>query len=362
MGKKIAILSMQQVLNFGSVLQAYSLRQIIEEVTGVKASFLDIQEDQILPSKKTVKESMDYETAAVYPPGVFQRGKRWLNARLSKIRQKKIRRFMRQEHLIQPEENHKYFDCVVVGSDEVFNHVRGVNLQLHGKVKNADKRISYAASCGSARIEDVAEEYMAAIQEAMAGFGAISVRDQATENYVSAIYHGTISHHLDPVLVGNLCNRRPRRVPIKKYLLVYAYGQRIRTEQEIRAIQNFARSRGLKTVAIGGTQFWCDLYIPTSPMRALDYFYYADFVVTDTFHGAIFSVIHQKQFAVILRKTNVNKLSGLLEDLKLEERRLQDISQLETVLQKPINYVSVQEILEYEKKRARQYLKDQLGE
>ena len=97
-------------------------------------------------------------------------------------------------------------------------------------------------------------------------------------------------------------------------------------------------------------------------MRALDYFYYADFVVTDTFHGAIFSVIHQKQFAVILRKTNVNKLSGLLEDLKLEERRLQDISQLETVLQKPINYVSVQEILEYEKKRARQYLKYQLGE
>jgi hypothetical protein len=76
--KKYAILSMQRVFNFGSVLQAYSLRKIIQELTKGSVSFLDIDETNVLPSKKTIRGSADYQEPVAYPSGVFQRGKRWI--------------------------------------------------------------------------------------------------------------------------------------------------------------------------------------------------------------------------------------------------------------------------------------------
>jgi len=96
-------------------------------------------------------------------------------------------------------------------------------------------------------------------------------------------------------------------------------------------------------------------------MRMLDYFYYADYVVTDTFHGAVFSVINGKQFAVIMRKTNRNKLLGLLRDLNLEDRLLENMEQLESTLTQSVDYAAVNQVLAREKTRTRAYLKEQLG-
>jgi len=358
---KIAILSMQRVVNYGSVLQAYSLRSILQELTGETVDFLDIEENLVLPSQKTIKETMDYEEPAAYPPGLLQKAKRWIFARLSAYNRKLIRQFMVRQLQLKSEKTQKHYDCVIVGSDEVFNHAKGVNLQLHGKIENAEKVISYAASCGSAKAEDIAPEDVETVKSAMRSFSAISVRDSATQRYVSALHAATVEHHLDPVLVGNLYQREHKPVRLKKYLLVYAYGQRIHTAEEIQAIQEFAHSRGLKTVAMGGSQFWCDLYMPAKPFRVLDYFYYADYVVTDTFHGAIFSVIQKKQFAVIVRKTNENKLKGLMEDLNLQGNLLSSMTQLGQVLTAPIHYDSVEQILDRERVRARVYLQEQLG-
>lgn len=360
--RKIAILSMQRVVNFGSVLQAYSLRELLREITGETADFLDIEEQPSLPSRKTVKNSVDYEAPAAHPSGHLQRAKRWSIARLSSCNKRLIRKFMKTELNLHRTDNEKTYDCVIIGSDEVFNHRKGVCLQLHGQVKQAEKVISYAASCGSAIAEDVAPESVDEVQKAMSSFSAMSVRDEATERYVSVFYPGEVKRHLDPVLIGNLHFRPHRPVILKNYLLVYAYGQRIRTAEEIDAIRSFAKSRGLKIVAMGGSQFWCDLYIPASPFRLLDYFFHADYVITDTFHGAVFSVINQKKFAVIIRKTNREKITSLLGDLGLSARLLADIGRMEETLLKPIDYASVEAILKQERVRTREYLLKQMEE
>lgn len=360
--RKIAILSMQRVVNFGSVLQAYSLREILREITGAEVAFLDIEEHPCLPSRKTVKKTVDYEAPAAYPPGIAQRAKRWCIARLSSWNKKQIRNFMKTELQLSETREDAAYDCVVVGSDEVFNHNKGVCLQLHGQVRQAKNVITYAASCGSALALDILQEDADTVRGAMSGFSAMSVRDQATVEYVSSFYDGEIERHLDPVLVGNLHQRAHKPVKLKKYLLVYAYGQRIRTAEEINAIRNFAKARGLKVVAMGGSQFWCDLYIPATPFRLLDYFWHADYVVTDTFHGTIFSVINRKKFAVMIRKTNCNKITSLLQDLGLQGRLVHDIQKLEEVLPEPIDYTAAESILERERIRAREYLKKQMEE
>lgn len=357
---KIAILSMQRVTNFGSVLQAYSLREILFEITKSPVEFLNIEELPSLPSKKSVVNSVDYDAPAAYPPGLKQRGKRWIVARLSSWNKHLIRAFMKKELSLSWDTNDSFYDCVIVGSDEVFNHNKGVCLQLHGAVKQTNKVISYAASCGSAKVEDIYPEDIDSLKASMHRFWALSVRDVATEHYVSSLYEGNVERHLDPVLIGNLCCRAHQPVRLKKYLLVYAYGQRIRTAEEINTIRSFAKARNLKVVAMGGSQFWCDRYIPTTPFRLMDYFYYADYVVTDTFHGVIFSVINQRKFAVIPRKTNWNKITSLLKDLELDNKLVTDLSSLEQILAGEINYAAVESILTNERERSRAYLKEQL--
>lgn len=357
----IAILSMQRIVNFGSVLQAYSLRELLREITGAEVTFLEIEQEPSLYSRRSVPDAADYESYASYPAGILQRGKRWCIAQLSRWNKRLIRKFMDQELALDLAANQEEYDWVVIGSDEVFNHKKGVCLQLHGDVRQGRHIISYAASCGSALPEDILAEDWESVRRAMGNFVALSVRDDATERYVSSFYDGAVCRHLDPVLVGDLYRRPHRKVWLKNYMLIYAYGQRIRTKEEIQAIQNFAKKKGLKTVAMGGSQFWCDLYIPVSPFRLLDYFYYADYIVTDTFHGSIFSVINQKKFATICRKTNSGKLHSLLQDLGLTERMVIDVADLDRVLTEEIDYAEVEKVLARERARSRDYLKNSLG-
>lgn len=357
---KIAILSMQRVVNFGSVLQAYSLREILKKTADVSVNFMDIEEKNVLPSRKSVPESTDYDVPAVYPKGIFQKAKRWLIARLSTQNKHLIRKFMKKELELDKCSTQEQYDCVIVGSDEVFNHRHGICLQLHGDVKRTKRVISYAASCGSASVADIDLEHAEKVRAAMSHFSAMSVRDPATQEYVAALWDGPVLRHLDPVLVGPLSEREHRSVPLKRYLLVYAYGQRIRAAEEIDAIRSFAKKHHLKIVAVGGSQFWCDFYIPVTPFRLMDYFYHADYVVTDTFHGTIFSIINKRKFVVLSRKTNISKITGLLQDLCLECRQLTDPANLEQALTKDIDYTAIESILVSKREETMEYLRNQL--
>lgn len=356
---KTAILSMQRVVNYGSVLQAYSLREMVRQAAGEVPDFLDVEDEPALLVRCTVQETAE-DYAAPVSGRLLQRGKRWIIRKLSARTKKYIHAFMRDELHLSADNSHKRYDAVVVGSDEVFNHAKGLRLQLHGEITQASKVMTYAASCGCARAENIAEIDRTRVRAAMKRYSAVSVRDAGTATYVAELGVTVTGRHLDPVLVGPLREREAKPVWLRRYLLVYAYGQRIHTAQEIDAIRAFAKEKGLKTVAMGGSQYWCDLYVPASPMRMLDWFAHADYVVTDTFHGTIFSVIHHRPFAVITRRTNENKLMSLLDDLGLARQRLSDMAQLSQVLAQEIRYDQVDAILDWERHRAQEYLKEQL--
>ena len=87
----------------------------------------------------------------------------------------------------------------------------------------------------------------------------------------------------------------------RNYILIYAYNKRI-TEEEGQIIREFAVSHNKKLIALSGEQSFCDEYIYCHPLEMLSYFKHADYVITDTFHGTIFSVINHRQFATLVRK------------------------------------------------------------
>lgn len=354
---KIAILSMQKVINFGSVLQAYSLKEMIREITGNEPAFIDLDYSDCVP--RVTPKPNDNKVEAYRANGIIAGIKRKIFRKLRKNNDQKIVAFMNEELHIDEKMNNDAYDYVVVGSDEVFNNThndKGLSLQLYGNVKQAKEVFTYAAAAGAARYEDIPASEIDKVKKAMSNFTSVSVRDDQTYEYVAKLYDGPIEHHLDPVLVGPLSGRAHKAVNLKNYMIVYSYNERMRNADEINSIKKFAKEHGLKTVSIGGVQFWCDLYLSLTPFEALDYFYHADYVVTDTFHGTVFSIINKATFAVFIRPSNEAKMRGLLSDLKLEDRILSSSQELAEVLSKPIDYSTTYEILEDEKKRSREYL------
>ncbi|MBE5905183.1 MAG: polysaccharide pyruvyl transferase family protein [Lachnospiraceae bacterium] len=355
---KIAILSMQKVINYGSVLQAYSLREMVRKVSGIEASFLDIEDSPSVEAIMPVQDGADYQGEYEYSVRGFRRVKKIMMYCVQKwIFFRKIEHFWKDELAIRREDNEQQYDLVIVGSDEVFKCTDHIRLQLYGSIRQAQKAVTYAASCGAAVSEGIPQEVVPIIRKSMKNFKAMSVRDEGTEKYVRYLYDGQILHHLDPVLVGPLAKRQGKPVPLSKYMIIYAYNDRIRSKREIDAIRGFAKEHNLKTVCFGGVLSWCDLFIPADPFRLLDYFSCAEYVVTDTFHGTIFSIICHKKFVSIQRKTNKNKMSTLLADLELSQRMVCDMEQLATILESEINYEKTDAIIEKERERSENYLK-----
>lgn len=354
---KTAILSMQKVINYGSILQAYSLQNIMKDITDEMPVFIDVNTNKRVPIDKPLTcDEADYGryelSINLIPRFIIHKLK---NRIKEKEYVKKIIDFQNTMLHLDNSNNQNNYELVVIGSDEVFKCSSFLTLQLYGKVDNAKHVISYAASCGQTDF-CISEEYLNIVKKCMARFESMSVRDEHTASYISKLYTGRIERHLDPVLVGCLRSKKHNAINLKNYILIYSYSERIRQKKEILSILEFAKKHGLKTISVGGKQYWTDIYIPLSPFEMLDYFYNATYVVTDTFHGSVFSIINECNFAVLIRQSNSNKLNNLLEKLGLTDRIVKDINNLQDVLKRNISYKNVNKILDEEQKRTYQYL------
>ncbi|URN84115.1 polysaccharide pyruvyl transferase family protein [Acetobacterium wieringae] len=355
----IAILSMQKVINYGSVLQAYSLKRMIEEITNEKVYFIDIDNSDKLLVSGTVSTVEDYSKN-----GYSLKNAPWLVPRklINKIKKnnytKKIKEFQCKELDLQEKYNRQTYDLVFVGSDEVFVASKYICMQLYGKINNAKAIVSYAAAAGMAQFNNISNDDIPVVRNSLKNFRFMSVRDDHTKEYISNIYDGDIEKHVDPVLVGNLRKRVHKRIEQGPYMIVYAYAERISNFEEIKAIRKFAKKNGLKIICIGGQQLWADEFVALSPFDMLDYFRYTEYVITDTFHGIVFSMINHSKFAVLQRKSNEFKIQGVLKAFNLTQRFVSNLDDLEIILNADIDYETVDFRLDEERKRSKEYLEN----
>ena len=142
---------------------------------------------------------------------------------------------------------------------------------------------------------------------------------------------------------------------LSKYLLVYAYESRLNNPKEYQAILDFAHKKGLIVVCPGFFHKWADKNINTDPVELLRYFKYAESVVTDTFHGAVMSIITGRNLAVKIRD-NGNKLMNLLNEYGLSERVISDDWNIESVFANPQDNIFVASEVERRRKLSMDYL------
>lgn len=371
--KKVGILSMQRINNYGSFLQAYGLKSMIESL-GYETEFVDYHIEKSLIEKNTSKNKFSRN---------LKKGIETFNAPgslINKIKFIKYKQNFKNKYikLLGIDSSYNYnpqLDSLVIGSDEVFNCIQsndnvGYSLELFGKDNNARNLISYAASFGNTTLDKL-KQYKKNVEIAnyLKKFNSISVRDNNSYEIVKELTSISANINLDPVLMFDYkskLNFKKDEKLTEKYMIVYAYNGRITKNESIK-IKKFAKERNLKVYSIGGIQDCTDKFIDCEPFEIFNYFYNAEYVITDTFHGSIFSIVTNKNFSTIIRKSvnnsygNEEKLSDLLCRLGLKNRMSYDIDETIKNLNNSIDYTDVNKIIIEERKKTMDYLKNNLN-
>ena len=370
---RVCILSMQNVQNHGSLLQSYSLKKTLEFL-GHDISFIDIEpneKDNLLAMGNV--EDYSFESGN---RGILEKIKRFDKYAINRLR---IRKLADKQNVIFNDfrenvlkvgkgSNGEKFDFCVIGSDEVFNcnvaSPWGFTSQLFGNVRQAENIITYAASCGSTIYENLTDGVKKRIKDSFLSISAFSVRDKNTSDFVHKLTGNEPIINLDPVMIENFKEEMeneelPKGLP-KRYCIVYSYYNRINNKEEIKYIKEFCKKKNMDIVSIGAPQMWIHNHLVLNPFQMLRVFQNADFIITDTFHGTIFSVKYAKGFAVLVRKSNKNKLLDLIERLEIKQHMVNSLSELESAFQCEKNWSAIDEIAIFERARTISYLKENL--
>lgn len=360
---------MQRIFNYGSFLQAYSLKQMIESLN-YDVRFVDYHPGNTIIATNTNglnrKITKAIEAIKLQAP---------LIEKIKFIRYKKNYAKNYFPLLdIGEEKNYTTNDLhtLVIGSDEVFNCIQsnsnvGFSPDLFGKNSQAKRLVSYAASFGNTTLSKINKYGLnSKIKKWLKNFDAISVRDNNSACIVKELVGRDPQINLDPVLIyfnkENL-NSHLKDIKVKsKYLILYGYSGRF-TPSECKSIRKFADKKNLKILCIGGIQHCCDKFIDCDPFKVLGYFKNAEFIITDTFHGTIMSIINNKKFAVLVRSSgygNSQKLNDLLRRLELEKQKVFNLESLNDCFITDINYSLVNRKLAQERANAFEFLNKNL--
>lgn len=372
---EVGIMSMQRIANYGSFLQAYALKTMIEEL-GHHVQFVDyhvcppvIQSASEGSNKLSRLMKKGVEALTFHAP---------LQHRLAFIKYKK-NYASRYLPLLGITDSYNYqpsLDYLVIGSDEVFNCIQGntnvgFSPELFGADNHAGKTITYAASFGNTTLQKLQNYHKdREVASYLQKIAAISVRDENSGEIVQALTNRAPEYNLDPVLVYGYydrCDKIPDIEVRERYLILYAYSGRI-TDSEADWIKGYAKRKGLKVYAIGGVQKCADRFIDCSPFEVLAYFRSAEEIITDTFHGSIFSTIAHKPFTTVIRKSvgtsygNEEKLSDLLSRLGLQSRMTYQVQDAARINSSPIDYADVDKRIQLERIHTMRYLAEQLND
>lgn len=374
---KVGIISMQRVCNNGSFLQAYGLKKLIESL-GHEVTFIDYHVGSALAASK--KEACRYWMLKLrnvflnvftdHPSIRFVLPK---NLRNIAAKRKEYKQHILPLMGIMEEKNYNTrVDSLVVGSDEVFNCTQinpevGFSPELFGYGANTKRIISYAASFGNTTFQKLCDLGKAEeLKSYFSTFNSLSVRDKNSYEIIKRLTDKKPELNLDPVLMYDFMPTIPDKERRRDYIIVYAYRARI-TEKEAKDIRDFAHKEGKKLISVSGEMSWCDEHFKGNPFEVLDLFRHADYAITDTFHGTIFSVINRIKFVTLIRSSkggvygNQEKLQDLLDRLGLQTRSYSNEEhELSSWLKADIDYDRVFSIINKERKHTIEYLRSNL--
>lgn len=285
---KIGVVTVHDSANFGSFLQAFALHKVLENM-GHSVYFIKTRNKKYL-----LKLFINF-------PGV----KNLINHPINSINKmmhgyKKWRMFLKDIKILKQIEYSKdtLLDKIILGSDEIWNISTPVFQRKIFYGVGMNNVITYAVSIGKASIDDF--ENFPELTDAIARLGQVLVRDKNT--YEMAQRYGTV----EPIMVCDPTFLIPVKefyrpyankfIDNNKFILIYSYS----IDKQLKDnIIKFSKEYNLKIVSACFKFEWADYNLNCSPIDFCDVLRKADYVVTTTFHGSIFSILNHKKFLVV---------------------------------------------------------------
>lgn len=373
---KIAILTLPICINYGGILQAYALQTVLESL-GHDVSFLNLRYKRnpfwlrfLVNCKRIVYLYLLNKVTNLSP-------------KESKFVTKEVSRFVAdniklgrplytQESLYKEYKKNK-IELIVYGSDQIWRPAYAPNIYYYfgSFVKSNIKQISYAASFGIENASEYTSEQLHICTKLLKAFSSISVRESSGIDICRDVFKATAECHLDPTLLLTIEDYQKliAKVDTKKSkgnLLVYILDK---TEEKQELISKIAKARSLTpfylNLDVNDTNIPIEKRVLPSVEQWLRGFYEADYIVTDSFHGCVFSILFKKQFVSLGNKVRgMNRFESLLKKFNLEDRML-DVSLYENIMAllfyKKIDYEYVYNILKEERGRAYTFFKNAIN-
>lgn len=387
--KKVGIMSMQRVKNYGSFLQAFATKKIIELETNSTVELVDFH--SLNGIKDPAKESLDktkknkikyYSMLILYKvmkTGMLKtlyKNEKYLNIyNLFSFYELYCNRFSNEFwKLLGLTSNMNYnpnLDCLVIGSDEVFNYAEankvGYSDELFGKNNNASKLISFSGSFGCTRYDDL--KSLNAINKVsgyLNNFDYLSVRDKNSQSIIKELIGRESQYHLDPVFHFDYTKYMPKIAHERPYIAVYAYTGL--SEEYINVIKKIANQENLDILCFMGFQNKLGKFMNVSPFELLSYMKNASYIVTTTFHGSVFSIKYNKKFCAIVQHREGNgygndeKLGDLITRVKLNDHMIDSPDKLISTLKLEIDYDRINEYISKSVQEGIEYLKSSINQ
>ena len=369
---KIAILTLPLHTNYGGILQAYALQTVLErmghEVTHLqpKVEYSRLHNPVVMPLVWCKRLYRKYFQGDRQLP-IFENPYKWARKNTDRFISNNLNcRFLTSEEWNEGLASE--YDAFVVGSDQVWRpiYASDVTRFFIAFLGYSDIcRIAYAASFGVDGNE-FSEEQIACGREYLNLFSAISVREESGIRLCKELFDVQACQVLDPTMLL-------RREDYQRFastapqstgnLMVYVLD---RTEEIDAFISEFAEKRGLVPFYVNSkAEMTWDIDIPAGERKQppletwLRGFADAEFVLTDSFHACVFSILFHKPFGVFVNlERGLSRIESLLQPLGLMDRCIIDAP---VDLDKPIDWKLIDNVLMQKAESSLEFLKQALN-
>jgi hypothetical protein len=338
---KILILTLSLRNNYGGILQAYALQTVLKRMghdvvtdsKPYKNTFIIRRIAGVLKRiifKYVLRKNIN---DSIFFPFLFSRILNTINRHTLRFVKENISTVDFFKGRKRPDiKTVKTYDTIIVGSDQVWRkQYSNVPAHLLDFTKDMNiKRIAYAASFGMDDLSEYTPKLIKRTARLAKQFDAISVREDSGISLCKRYWNVEAIHLLDPTLLLDKIDYMQLVKYDGKYvfpsqgdLFVYILD---RTKEKQQIVNQISSTLHLSAFEIQPA------FMPTN-LKELDKHTYppvtqwlqsfmdAKFIVTDSFHGTVFSILFNKPFIVIGNmKRGLARFSSLLKSFNLENR------------------------------------------
>lgn len=291
----------------------------------------------------------------------------------SHARDKKFKEFVAGFLKLTPQKYYTYrelekcppeADCYITGSDQLWNSMYGCgrDAAFYLNFVKEKAKIAYAVSLGR---EAVPSDNLNIIEKYGKDFQWISVREKSSVPLLEKAFgHIKIEYVCDPVLLNSISTYdriRTPRIFSEPYILIYM--AQIPDAAFMEAFVEQVKKRiEAKVVLIGSfrNRCACDIHKrDVAPGDFLSLISNAEYVISNSFHATMFSLMYEKQFATVLPQENGARIKELLEYVGLVEHALGTSPKVVPWIQND-KYGDIRMKLQTFREESQQYLIDKL--